>query len=62
MNNNTIKTLQPGDVIRITPPFSERFPDEYAIISLAEADSTYAVDVYGDGVGSDFHIEFLEAV
>jgi hypothetical protein len=49
-----------GDKVKIKAPFNIAFGDTYEIIGVAEAADTYTVGV--NEAGSDFHIDFLEAV
>jgi hypothetical protein len=51
-----------GDKVVLLAPFNVAFPGEYAIIGPAVTDDTYKVDIWYDGVGSDFHEMYLEAV
>lgn len=51
-----------GDKVTILPPFKIHFPNTYTILALSQADiNTYIVDIYNDGIGSDFSDIYLEA-
>lgn len=50
-----------GNIVRVLPPFSEAFPDQYVVreVSLAEGNQTI---VYLVGVESAFAPEHLEVI
>lgn len=50
-----------GDSVKILAPFAISFPGTYQVLALAQAPDTYTVDIYNDGIGSDFYVEYLEA-
>ena len=54
-------TFNIGDQVKILPPFAVSFPTTYPVIAIAAAANTYTVDIYGDGIGSDFSAIYLEA-
>lgn len=54
-------TFNIGDNVKILPPFGFNFSSVYQVIALAIAPDTYTIDIWGDGVGSDFYINYLEA-
>jgi len=49
-----------GDKVKIKAPFKIAFDRTYEILGPSEATDTFKVDVWYDGVGSDFHQKFLE--
>jgi hypothetical protein len=54
-------TFNIGDKVRVLPPFAANFSGEYTVLALAAAPDTYSIDIYGDGIGSDFSSIYLEA-
>lgn len=51
-----------GDKVKLKPPFNVAFPHVYQIAAIAAAPDTCTVDIWNDGVGSDFYIDYLEAL
>lgn len=49
-----------GDKVKLKTPFQETFPGTYDIIAFAIAQDTYTIDLWGDTIGSDFYIDYLE--
>lgn len=54
-------TFQVGDSVRIKGAPGVTFNGVYTVLALAVAPDTYTVDVWSDGTGSDFYIDYLEA-
>lgn len=51
-----------GDKVKVKEPFSFNFSGTYTVLALSAVDAnTYTIDLYNDGVGSDFADIYLEA-
>lgn len=50
-----------GDQVKIKAPMNITFSGVYVVMALAASPDTYTVDVWNDGTGSDFYIDYLEA-
>lgn len=59
-----MQTFTSGDNVRLVGDFGKEFPDTYTVLgfALSGANNTYLIDIRNDGIGSDFHVIFLEAV
>lgn len=51
--------MQPGDSVRVLPPFAEAFPDVYSVVAIHDG-GTVSIAVPGYETPRDFAPEYLE--